>query len=312
MATDDAWSVEQLTGGVSGAVYSAFDGEQRFVVKQSLEKLAVEDDWRAPRERILNEARVLRILGEIVPTQSPAVLDVDERTLTLTMEHAPRDWGDWKQELLDGRVDASLTKTVGSALGSMHTATKGSVWELPPDDGAALFFELRIRPFHLTIAERLPQYAEQVEAVARRITASRECLVHGDFSPKNILVAPPTSRDRRFWIIDDEVGHRGDPTFDLAFFLSHLALKRIRASAEVQLLFDAAASNFLDGYAGSGLAIDSSYLSQQIGCLMLARVNGRSQVGYLSQSQRSEAETIGAALLNRPDEYTPTHPLEIR
>ncbi|GAA1857757.1 phosphotransferase family protein [Microbacterium koreense] len=310
-AADEAWLIQQLTGGVSGAVYSAWDGEHRFVVKQSLEKLAVEDDWTAPRDRILNEARVLDMLGDVVPTRSPVVLDVDEDSLTLTMEHAPLDWTDWKTELLAGRVDASLASALGTALGTIHQSTTNHTWTLPPDDGAAGFLALRVEPFHYTVAERIPEHAPQVREIASRILATRDCLVHGDFSPKNILVSPDGHSERQFWIIDDEVGHRGDPTFDLAFFLTHLALKRVRADEHIKPKFDEAAAKFLDAYSQTGTQVDASYLSQQIGCLVLARVVGRSQVRYLDASARLTARALGVELLTRAGEYDLSRPLKI-
>jgi aminoglycoside phosphotransferase (APT) family kinase protein len=46
--------------------------------------------------------------------------------------------------------------------------------------------------------------------------------VHGDFSPKNLLVW-----EGRVMLIDCEVGHYGDPAFDLGFFVTHLVLKAI-------------------------------------------------------------------------------------
>lgn len=308
---DAGWKVEGLTGGVSGAVYAASDGARDFVVKQSLDKLAVEDDWTAPRERILNEARVLGIIGDIVPTRSPTVLDVDAETLTLTMERAPTDWSDWKSELLAGGVDSSLAGSLGTTLGTIHARTRDSAWSLPPDDGAAGFAGLRIEPFHHTVAERLPQLAGRVLTVAERVLAEGQCLVHGDFSPKNILVAPSGGGERAFWIIDDEVGHRGDPAFDLAFFLSHLALKRIRAGSPTAAEFDRAAAAFIRGYAETGLPIRAADLSEQIGCLVLARVVGRSPVRYLDRPQQDRALGIGEALLIRPDEFDIDHPLEI-
>ncbi len=307
---DDAWTVRQLTGGVSGAVFSAFDGRERFVVKQSLDKLAVDDDWSAPRERILNEARALDLLGEIIPTHSPTVLDVDPETLTLTMEHAPSDWTDWKGELLSDAVDAPLTRRLGEALATVHAATANAAWSIPPDDGAAGFLALRIEPFHHTVAERMPEFRVQLLGIAERILDTRECFVHGDFSPKNILVAPPGA-DRGFWIIDDEVAHRGDPVFDLAFFLSHLALKRIRATDDVKPLFDQAARAFVEGYQDIRGDIDSSALSQQIGALVLSRIAGRSPVRYLDQRQRDAAVAVGAQLLTHSADFRRTHPLEI-
>lgn len=305
---DSHWRVAQLTGGVSGAVFSASDGANAFVVKQSLEKLAVPDDWSAPRERILNEARVITMIGDIVPEHSPRLLDTDPTTLTITMEHAPSDWRDWKSELLAGYVDVSLAHDLGTALGSIHASTANSEWSLPPDDGADGFFALRIDPFHRAVAKNVPDVADKVLEVAERVTSCRECLVHGDFSPKNILVAPTGIGDRGFWIIDDEVGHRGCPTFDLAFFLSHLALKRIREQdAATKDRYSQAATAFLAGYAIDGFQFDMADLVQQMGCLMLARVAGRSRVSYLNDDQKLQAQNQGIALLLKPEAYNLNH-----
>jgi 5-methylthioribose kinase len=308
-AADNRWTVTQLTGGVSGSVFSAFDGSQRFVVKQSLGKLAVTDDWTAPRERILNEARVLQIVGDTVPDHSPTVLDVDEASLTITMEHAPEGWSDWKSELLAGAVDTRLAADLGRSLGSIHASTASRTWHVAPDDGASVFLALRIEPFHYTIADRMPELADSVLEVAARTLARRECLVHGDFSPKNILVAPKTHAEGRgFWIIDDEVGHRGDPTFDVAFLMSHLALKSIRAGQLASSDLSDAGVSFLAGYAEKANVPKWQELAQQIGCMMLGRIVGRSPVNYLNDNQRRLAVNAGTKLLLNPDQFDPSEP----
>lgn len=305
---DPGWTVVQLTGGVSGAVFSAADGRSRFVVKQSLDKLAVTDDWSAPRERILNEASVLTLLRGILPVHSPALLDVDADTLTIAMEHAPEGWVNWKEELLKGTVDVRLAGALGWALGTIHSKTTGEQWQLPPDDGASGFLALRIEPFHLTTAERLPEVASVLRAVAARIKSRTECLVHGDFSPKNILVGAPATNSRPFWIIDDEVGHRGDPVFDLALFLSHLALKQLRDPENAEAFGDASAA-FLEGYASTGLPVEAADLSEQIGSLVLSRIVGRSRISYLTEAQQQQALALGRGLLLEPASFDIHRPL---
>ena len=52
--------------------------------------------------------------------------------------------------------------------------------------------------------------------------AQRVSRTHGDWSPKNLLVAP-----HEVWAIDWEVIHYGDPSFDVGFLLNHLLLKSI-------------------------------------------------------------------------------------
>ena len=65
-------------------------------------------------------------------------------------------------------------------------------------------------------------WREVLRAEAERLVTCRSVLVHGDFSPKNLLVSGD-----RLVIIDCEVAWYGDPAFDLAFLLNHLCLKAL-------------------------------------------------------------------------------------
>jgi len=51
----DAPRISELGGGVSNTVLLVESGERRFVLKQSLGKLRVEQEWLADRERIFRE-----------------------------------------------------------------------------------------------------------------------------------------------------------------------------------------------------------------------------------------------------------------
>ncbi len=63
---------------------------------------------------------------------------------------------------------------------------------------------------------------EKLLAEAERLTQSRQCLIHGDYSPKNMLY-----RDSRFVPLDCEVACDADAAFDLSFLLNHLFLKSL-------------------------------------------------------------------------------------
>ncbi|MBO0709523.1 MAG: hypothetical protein J2P44_14265, partial [Candidatus Dormibacteraeota bacterium] len=65
-----------LGGGVSNVVLAAGVGDRAVVVKQSLARLRVQDEWIAKRERVLTEARALELQGKLTPGCVPEVLDV--------------------------------------------------------------------------------------------------------------------------------------------------------------------------------------------------------------------------------------------
>ena len=82
--------VEELAGGISGAVYAVRGEGKRLVVKQALERFRVEDEWLVPPERALDEGAALELMAEIVPGSVPALIDLDRERFVLVMEEAPR------------------------------------------------------------------------------------------------------------------------------------------------------------------------------------------------------------------------------
>jgi thiamine kinase-like enzyme len=159
--------------------------------------------------------------------------------------------------------------------------------------------DLRIRPYHQRVAERQPRLAPAVKAVVDRMLADRQCLVHGDFSPKNLLTDAA-----EVVLLDCEVAHWGDPRFDVGFCLSHLLLKTLHSTRCSDRLADAALV-YLDTYASEGLPVLDAEASRQTGCLVMARVIGDSPVDYLdTDALRNAAFSLGESLLTNPPPTT--------
>ena len=287
-----------LSGGVSNVVLAVDAGDHRLVVKQSLGRLRVADAWSAPRRRIVTEADALVVAAGLTPGAVPGVVDVDPVRFTLTVQRAPDTWIDWKRAILAGRVDPAVGDRLGSLLARWHalTADQPRLTE-PFAETTESFHCLRIRPYHETVADRHPEVRPAVERVVRRMLETRLVLVHGDLSPKNVLAGTGG-----LWVIDFEVAHLGDPAFDLAFLLSHLLMKAVHRP-DLAGPLDAAGTGFLDRYrAGvpARLAPDLPYLSEQVGCLLLARVAGRSPAEYLTAAGRDGVWRLGRSLLDQP------------
>lgn len=299
LSPGSAPSVTALDGGVSNIVVAVEAPGSSWVVKQSLPKLRVADDWQAKQERTLNEAHGLQIAGDISPGRVPPVIRCDPEQFVLVIERAPLDWVAWKQQLLAGDVDQDLARSLGSTLGAWHATTAADPALADAVDDPEAFDQLRVLPYYRATSERLPDAAAKILAVADRMRQRRICLVHGDFSPKNILVG-----GGGFWVLDFEVAHVGDPDFDRAFLMSHLLLKAIHRPADHEA-FLAAATAFLAGYDQSAPPTAAwraapEDLSEQVGCLLLARTDGKSPVEYLDDSAKRTARRLGLALLATP------------
>src|SRR4051795_1121377 len=76
LLTGEATATE-LGGGVSNVVLAVRGPGVRLLVKQSLPRLRVEDEWLANRERALAEAAALEALAAFDPAAVPRLLDVD-------------------------------------------------------------------------------------------------------------------------------------------------------------------------------------------------------------------------------------------
>ena len=108
-------------------------------------------------------------------------------------------------------------------------------------------------------------------------------LVHGDFSPKNILIS-----DTKVVIIDWEVAWFGDPAFDAAFLLSHLYLKafyhRRRFGGDIRLA-QTARGAYLEGLRDKGAAPLAGRVARLLLMLLLARIDGKSPVEYITEDE---------------------------
>jgi aminoglycoside phosphotransferase (APT) family kinase protein len=275
---DAHWS--QFGGGVSSDVYLVRDRERIFVVKQVLAKLRVRDDWHADTSRIHSEIEYLRWVGQRLPEAVPRLLATGDGYFT--MEFLDTSYRNWKTMMLAGQFDARIAARAGTILGGIHRMSFHSpeVERLFPHHH--LFHQLRIEPYLLTTAARTPALRALIEAEARRLGETHECLMHGDYSPKNMLAAPD-----RLVVLDCETANYGDPAFDLAFLLTHLLLKGLYhspavapalrcAQAAVAAYFSALTAQperraELDGRTARLLQI-----------ILLARVDGKSPAEYLT------------------------------
>ena len=290
--------VTSLGGGVSSVVLLVELGRQRLVVKQPRAQLLVSDEWFANPERALIEATAIKIISRSTPEAVPELLDVDPDELAITMRAAPAGWRTWKDLLLAGDVDTSVGLRLGHLLGTWHQLSATKLRDLSDLDDVAGFKELRIEPYHRTVAARYPDLAGAIEGAIEGLLdlGPRRTFVHGDFSPKNILLG-----DGGLFVIDFEVAHVGNPLFDVAFLISHLMLKSIRLPA-LSSLYRECAARFLTAYSRSAprLAPLESELGIQVGCLLLARTEGKSPVEYLLPSGQARAFELGSSLITRP------------
>ena len=125
-------------------------------------------------------------------------------------------------------------------------------------------------------------------------------LVHGDVSPKNILVA---RADGHPVLLDAECAWYGDPAFDAAFCLNHLLLKAVHVRPLAGVLPDQATALFAAwlGHLPAAARADAARRTAVLlPCLMLARVDGKSPVEYLDSAEQQRVRDIAMPLVADP------------
>jgi aminoglycoside phosphotransferase (APT) family kinase protein len=278
-------SVEELSGGVSSEIWKVGN----VCVKRALPRLRVAQVWEAPIVRNRYERMWMETAGAAVPGSAPRILASDERAGLFAMQYI--DAPVWKSLLREGRADPAFAAQVGERLAAIHAATAGRrdiAERFATDD---IFYAIRLEPYLVATGRVHPSLG--LETLAQRTAKTKQCLVHGDVSPKNILVAPGGPV-----FLDAECAWYGDPAFDLAFCLNHLLLKCLwvpRARDAFLECFDALAAAYLRGVQFPGVEERTASL---LPALLLARVDGKSPVEYLSEDAKTFVRRIAPAMLN--------------
>jgi tRNA A-37 threonylcarbamoyl transferase component Bud32 len=292
-----------LTGGVSSDIW-CIETEKGFVcAKRALSKLRVAADWHAPVERNLFEARWLQVAHQASAACAPELLGQHPELGVLVMQYLdPAHYRLWKQELQTGKADAHTANAVGQVLSRIHSyAARNSqlASEFPTDK---IFFEIRLAPYLLATAERHPELAHALEELVFQTQNNAKTLVHGDVSPKNIL-----SGSQGPVLLDAECATWSDPAFDLAFCLNHLLLKCLwtpSSSSDFLHCFEVLSNSYLQSVDWELPAALEARAARLLPGLLLARVDGKSPVEYVTEEQqRDHIRRVASALLLKPASY---------
>jgi aminoglycoside phosphotransferase (APT) family kinase protein len=280
--------ITPLTGGVSSDISLVEAGGRRFCVKRALPRLKVAALWEAPVGRSAAEATYFRVVAHWLPRAVPRVLAEDSAAGLFAMDYLPPErFPLWKTQLLEGRVDQSFAASVGRDLALVHarSAVDPALRKAFAHD--ATFEAIRIEPYLRATGRAHPALAARLNALAEITLSTKRALVHGDVSPKNILVGPDGPV-----FLDAECAWYGDPAFDIAFCLNHLLLKGARegvSKAPYLAAFAALAGAYFACVDWEEPAEIEARAAGLLPALFLARIDGKSPVEYLTREAEREA-----------------------
>jgi 5-methylthioribose kinase len=300
-------SFTNLRGGVSNrTVKVAWTDGRGWVLKQALAKLRVDVDWFSSPERIGVEAKALRCLNRLAPPgTTPAFIFEDLTQHLMGMEAIPEEHENWKNVLLSGRIISDHFEQFGLLLGAIHRRSSEAISEVRQLFSDTTYFEnLRLEPYYLYAARNTEEASGFLNALAQETLLHKDCLVHGDFSPKNTLIY-----QNKLILLDYEVVHVGDPGFDLGFALTHflskahhLPTERYRLACAAELFWQV----YREEIAQLNWAkeLEQRVVRHTLGCL-LARVAGKSPLEYLTSAEMIRQRDAVLALMREPPASVP-------
>jgi len=289
-----------LAGGVSSDIWRVELPGRSLCIKRALAKLKVSADWQAPVSRNAYEWAWLQFAARHAPDNAPRPLAHDPEAGLFAMSFlAPEEHPVWKEQLMAGDVAAHTAQVVGRVLGELHAASAGRAELAAAFDTTDNFRALRLEPYFAATAERHPALGAALMDLVEHTAGLHIALVHGDVSPKNILVGP-----RGPVLLDAECAWYGDPAFDLAFCLHHLMLKCLVRPDRCSDLM-AAFATLADAYfarAGWEPREDlEARAARLLPALLLARIDGKSPVEYLSdEAQKERVRAFALPLVLHP------------
>lgn len=296
-----------LTGGVSSDIWRIDLPSGPICVKRALAKLKVADDWQAPVARNAYEVAWMQTVYDIAPDAVPKVVYHNPAKGLFAMSFLEPDEAPlWKAQLRDGIAIPESAASVGAVLGQIHATTENNPVVSANFDTDDIFHAIRLEPYLLATAARCPDVSKRLHELAEITTANKVALVHGDVSPKNILIGPKGPI-----FLDAECAWYGDPAFDLAFCLNHLLLKCLWTPS-ARSGFKACFNSLCRAYENETVGMtDKSVLRRAahlLPGLFLARIDGKSPAEYITDDvSRNHVRLIARQFLTNPAD----HPIDI-
>ena len=296
---EETISIKALTGGVSSNIFLITSEQAQYCLKQALPELKVAKQWLAPVNRVFAEIDWLQTAAQIAPKAVPKILGIDQASKSFVMQYLGGEYLNWKAELLAGRVDAAVATQLGNILGRIHSQTALNDTLAKRFANDETFYAIRLEPYLEEAARQHPELSLRLKALIKRTQHNPKVLVHGDVSPKNILLGPDGPV-----VLDAECAWYGDPAFDVAFCLNHFFLKAAHLPDSVVALMQSA-QDFLTAYFQEVNWEAEPELEHRISTLlpglMLARIDGKSPVEYLAAERGAIVRKIAIEFLKQDD-----------
>ena len=274
----------RMEGGVSSEVYKVKTSNKTYCVKRSLAKLLVKKEWFADKKRLKYEYYWLKHCKKIIPNNIPNIITFSEKKDYLVLEFFDQNkFTTLKHLLFKKKINLNLIKNISKNLFKIHNKSKNTSIKKKFSKNFKNFYDLRLDAYFNEVKRVHPNLKNHINKINRNYIKNSTTLVHGDFSPKNIL-----TDNRSIKFIDAETCNFGDPVFDVVFFNNHLLIKSIiipekkNEFLECYKLFFNTYIKLLKGHEKFNFI---SRCIDMIPIMLIARIDGKSPVEYVKEKK---------------------------
>lgn len=272
-------NIHYCKGGVSCTVAYVCIDEKPIIVKQALSKLKTKDDWQCDPNRMNIEFESNRIYHNLLPSNVPETYFYDSENYIYGREAVPDGCLMWKDYLMNGILSYPVARETIDTLSTVHNKCANDEKIKQTFKNKDVFYNLRISPYFEFTAEKHPEIKDLSKKISDEMMESEISLIHGDYSPKNIMVI-----DNGISVLDYEVSCFGHPAFDLAFFANHFILKAVKFkefSCGYLCMLDFMIKRYFENLKYMDKKEFERTFIETLSLLLLARVDGKSPVEYL-------------------------------
>ena len=294
------YKIEKLSGGVSSDIWKITNENHIFCLKKAKKKLDVKEDWFVPIERNIYEYKWYNEVNKLIPNIAPQVIYSDTKNFFFIMEYFDEmKFPLWKKELLKSKVNIKFSQSVAQNLSFIHLNSFNNNNLKSKFDTIKLFEDLRIDPYIRFTATIHDDIKNKLLDIANNLNNKKITLVHGDISPKNILI----NNDKPIFL-DAECAWYGDPAFDFAFCINHLILKSIKLPKVKELLsksFRILSDTYLMNVKWEDPKLFEKRTILILSALMLARIDGKSPVEYINSNYEKQfVRSFAKSIIQNP------------
>ena len=273
---------KKLTGGVSSEVYHVKTNKNNYCIKRSLKRLLVKKKWIANTNRIKFEYLWLKHCQNILKRNIPNTYEFNNKKKYIVMEYLKTsEYKTLKQLYFKKIININTIRLISKHLYKIHSSSSNYKTKKIFEGNYKNFYDLRLDPYFNEVGRVYPKYKEYIKKINENYIKNSSTLVHGDFSPKNILVDK-----NKIIYLDAECCNFGDPVFDLVFFTNHLLIKSIYFKDKSQEFIKLYVSFYKEYLSNLSTKNFNSYIDRIIKMtpiMLLSRIDGKSPVEYIDR-----------------------------